>query len=214
MLFTYGDVSRLSGKDWYPLELRSERSVEVYLRRIIRVVPGIFKAEPVELYVPLKNRDLDEFELLEGPFIWVRSDYFIGLVRLKKVWGVVGLETKGGSRLLKDTIKVGDEYIERLKKMETRIHTGWMEGIVPGAGVRILDGNFRDFCATVLRFPEQACNVQARVEVLINLGFRKIELTTGIGNLRKIEVDGSDACWVPGFLRDPDPSEIKAEAVE
>ena len=63
MILHYHDVSPLAGTPWYLLELRSEKTIESTLKRIGKALHSIFRNDPVEIFIPVINRDLDVFEL-------------------------------------------------------------------------------------------------------------------------------------------------------
>jgi len=88
MILQNGPVAELAGRSWCGLELSSERSVEPVLHRTLSSVHNIFGDSPVEIFVPICKRDLDEFELTTGVYIFVRGDRKL-ILRLRKLVGVI-----------------------------------------------------------------------------------------------------------------------------
>src|SRR5271157_2370894 len=112
MIITHGDVSRLKGLSWFLIELRSEKTIEPTMRRIGNALPGIFRDEPVEIFIPIFRRDLDVFEMKTQCYIFARSTSFAALLRLKSVTGVVCLVTEGESNRPSQAIVVEDSYVQ------------------------------------------------------------------------------------------------------
>lgn len=207
MLFTFGQIDKLKGKSWAILELKGETEAETYLRRILQVVKRVFEGRALEFYVPIKARGLGHFELLEGTFTYVRSDYFVGLARLKRVWGVDGLVTKCGTGHLRDVLWVEDKHIQELQQKEQELDAEREGKIILGAGVRVLDGQYRDFHGRVTE------RTGGKAEVEVDLGFRKILLSTFARNLREEGGEGEQGCWIPGLEFPGETEEIQTEVI-
>jgi len=149
MILQYGAVENLQGKDWYLLELRSEKTVEPTMRRIGKQIPGIFKNDPVEIFIPLLIQDLNVFELKTQNYIFVRSSSLNSLARFKSVTGVVSLVTEGEMNRTSRAIPIKDEYVQQLIKEAEEEFSNRGSGIEVGTFVRILNGETRDYCGFV-----------------------------------------------------------------
>src|SRR5271168_709498 len=114
MVLEYGDISKLKNKQWFLCELRSEKTIESTMKRVGKALHGIFRHDPVEIFIPVIKRDLDVFELSTGPYIFVRSTSFPALLRLKQITGVVSLVTEGESNRPSKAIAVEDDYVQTL----------------------------------------------------------------------------------------------------
>src|SRR5271166_1791594 len=115
MILEWGDVSKLKGLDWYALELRSERTIESTMRRVGKAIPGIFREDPIEIFIPVFKRDLDTFDMGTTNLIFARSISLKEIVRLMTVTGVVQVMTKGETKRQADAITISDDYIQDLK---------------------------------------------------------------------------------------------------
>lgn len=177
MILQYGNVSKLKGQNWYYIELRSDKTVENTLRRVGKSIPGIFRQEAIEIFIPISRRDLDVFELETSVYVFVRSSHFPSLLRLKSVTGVVSLVTEGESNRPSHAISVGDDYVQGLVKRVERQFYERAAGIKQGSFVRILDGETRDYCGHVLLVNDgKAC-------VKIDLKTKSIMVETPVYNL-------------------------------
>src|SRR5271166_1860533 len=108
MVLEYGEVSKLKGLHWFMCELRSEKTIESTMRRVGKAIPGIFRHDPIEIFIPVVKRDLDVFEMATGPYVFVRSNSFQALLRLKSITGVVALVTEGDTQRPSKAIQVED----------------------------------------------------------------------------------------------------------
>jgi len=177
MILTYGDCSKLKGKDWCMLEVRSEKTIEPTLRRIGKAIPSIFRGEAVELFVPVGKRDLDTFDLGADTYLFVRSANFSGLLRLKTITGVVSLVTEGDSNRPSNVIPVPDSYVQGLVRAAEKRFREHSSGVTVGTFVRVLGGETRDFCGTVTAMGN------GRAVVRIALMTKSIMLETPVCNL-------------------------------
>src|SRR5271157_618913 len=116
MILEYGDVSRVQGLPWFMMELRSEKTIESTMRRVGKALHGIFRHDPIEIFIPVIKRDLDVFEMSTGPYVFVRSNSFQSLLRLKSITGVVALVTEGDTQRPSKAIQVEDTYVQSLIK--------------------------------------------------------------------------------------------------
>ena len=180
MLVTYGDTSKLKGKPFYALEVRTESQVESVVKRVAEEVPAIFRKEPLEIFIPVTERGLDVFEVSTG-LLYVRAADVKLLARLKRTTGVTSLVTKNDTGRTGDAIPVEEEFVQALiMECEEK----WRErhaGIDAGSFVRILDGSSRDLCGTVVRVR----GGEAGDEALVRIDFftKKIWLKTPVANL-------------------------------
>ena len=164
MIITHGDVSRLKDQNWFMIELRSEKTIEPTMRRIGNALPGIFREEPVEIFIPVFRRDLDVFEMKTQCYIFARSTSFQALLRLKSVTGVVCLVTEGESNRPSKAIPVEDTYVQQIIREAEDEFRDSGKGIEVGSFVRILNGPTRDYCGVVEIVNDgQAC---VRVDLL------------------------------------------------
>ena len=149
MIITHGNTAVLKGKDWFMVELRSEKTIEPTMRRIGNAIPGIFRDEPVEIFIPVFKRDLDTFEMKTQCYIFARSSSFQALLRLKSVTGVVCLVTEGESNRPSKAIPIEDKYVQSIIAEAEQEFRDRGKGIEVGSFVRILNGETRDYCGTV-----------------------------------------------------------------
>lgn len=184
MRFTFGEVKKLKGTQWYLLEFQNNRLIESYLKRVITYVKDHFKRHAFEMVVPVRSRDLDEFELLEaGLTVYVRSDYTQGLLALWHMQGINGLSTRGSTNFPKDLVKVDDSYIKKLQKIEDDLDKARASAIQVGSKVRVLDGKMRDFTGEVVAVSKR------RIQVKISAIFREVLLSTFPANLKLTDHD-------------------------
>jgi transcription antitermination factor NusG len=177
MILEYGDVSKLKGLPWHMMELRSEKTIESTMRRVGNALNGIFRTDPIELFIPVVKRDLDVFEMSTGPYVFVRSTSFSALLRLKSITGVVSLVTEGDTNRPSKAITVEDEYVQGLIKQAEEEHRKRAIGIEVGSFVRILNGETRDFCGMVEIIGD------GRAVVRVTLRTKSILLETPVRNL-------------------------------
>jgi intein/homing endonuclease len=149
MVLEYGPVEKLKSTKWYMAELRSDKTVEPTMKRLGREVGGIFRDEPLEVFIPVQRRDLDVFELGTVQYVFVRSTSFPALLRLKQITGICGLVTEGDCNRPSKAIFVDDSYVQSLISLAEEEHRQRAIGIEVGSFVRILNGECRDFCGIV-----------------------------------------------------------------
>jgi transcription antitermination factor NusG len=159
MILKYGDISRLEGLQWNVLELRSEKTSEETIKRIGKSLKLIFKDDPVELFVPIADRNLDNFKLMTDCYVFVRSLDPKKIVRLRTVTGVVWLVCHGEGTHPSRLMKIDDDYIQNLIKDCKQAYAERHHGIVPGSFVRIIDGHARDFCGIVKNMDNQGSTI-------------------------------------------------------
>jgi transcription antitermination factor NusG len=177
MILEYGDVSKVKGLPWYMVELRSEKTIESTMRRVGKALGGIFRHDPIEIFIPVIRRDLDVFEMSTGPYVFVRSTSFSALLRLKSITGVVSLVTEGDTNRPSKAISVEDAYVQGLITQAEDEHRKRAFGIEVGSFVRVLNGETRDFCGTVEIIGD------GRAVVRVTLGTKNILLETPVRNL-------------------------------
>ena len=177
MILEYGDVSKVQGMQWFMVELRSEKTIESTMRRVGKALNGIFRADPIEIFIPVVRRDLDVFDMSTGPYVFVRSTSFPALLRLKSITGVVSLVTEGDTNRPSKAIPVEDAYVQSLIKQAADEHQRRAIGIEVGGFVRILNGETRDFCGTVEIIGD------GRAVVRVTLRTKSILLETPVRNL-------------------------------
>lgn len=177
MVLEYGEVSKLRGLQWFMCELRSEKTIESTMRRVGKAIPGIFRNEPIEIFIPVIKRDLDIFEMATGPYVFVRSSNFSSLLRLKSITGVVALVTEGDTQRPSKAIQVEDTYVQGLIKQAEEEHRKRAIGIEVGSFVRVLNGETRDFCGLVEIIGD------GKAVIRITLRTKSILLETPVRNL-------------------------------
>jgi ribosomal protein L32 len=180
MILLYGDTAKVKNLTWYMLELRSEKTIESTMKRVGKALHGIFRNEPVEIFIPVVERDLDVFSLSTGPYIFVRSTSFSCLLRLKQITGCVSLVTEGESNRPSKAIPVEDSYVQTLIKQAEEEHRKRAIGIEVGSFVRILNGETRDFCGHVEIIGD------GKAVVRVTLKTKSILLETPVRNLLNI----------------------------
>jgi hypothetical protein len=177
VILEYGDVAKVKGLNWYMLELRSEKTVESTLRRMGKALHGIFRTDPIEIFIPVIHRDLDSFDLSTGPYLFVRSNNFSSLLRLKSITGCVSLVTEGDTNRPSKAITVEDSYVQGLISEAEERHRKQIIGIEVGSFVRVLNGPTRDYCGIVEIIGD------GRAVVRIILCTKSILLETPVRNL-------------------------------
>lgn len=177
MILEYGDIAKVKGLSWYMMELRSEKTIESTMRRVGKALSGIFRHDPIEIFIPVVKRDLDVFELSTGPYVFVRSTNFNALLRLKSVTGVVSLVTEGDTNRPNKAISVEDGYVQGLIKQAEEEHRKRAIGIEVGSFVRILNGETRDFCGEVEIIGD------GKAVIRVTLRTKSILLETPVRNL-------------------------------
>lgn len=180
MILHYGTPTKLKelkGKDWHYIELRSDKTVENTLRRVGKAIPAIFRAEVIEIFIPVLHRDLDVFELETSVYVFVRSTSFPCLLRLKSVTGVVSLVTEGDSNRPSHAIKVEDTFVQAVAQKVEKHFYERSQGIKERSFVRILDGETRDYCGTV------ATINNGRACVKVDLKTKSMLIETPVRNL-------------------------------
>ena len=177
MVLEYGDVTKLKGKPWFMVELRSEKTIEPTMRRVGKALPNIFGPEPIEIFIPVFKRDLDTFEMKTGCYLFVRSTSFSSLLRLKTITGVVSLVTEGDSNRPSKAIKVEDSYVQSIIAEAEEEFRNRALDIEVNSFVRILNGDTRDYCGVVEAIGD------GKAIVRITLKTKSILLETPIRNL-------------------------------
>src|SRR5271168_1174965 len=198
MILQYGNTAKLKGKDWYYIELRSDKTVENTLRRVGKAIQGIFRSEAIEIFIPVNKRDLDVFDLETSVYVFVRSTAFGCLLRLKSVTGVVSLVTEGETNRPSKAISVTDDYVQTLVKKVERQFYERAAGIKQGSFVRILDGETRDYCGTVLLISDgKAC-------VKVDLKTKSLMFETPVRNLLNLSAvpDPERVFYYSGLVHD------------
>jgi hypothetical protein len=206
MLLTYRDCSKLKGKEWCMLEVRSEKTIEPTLRRIGKQIPQIFREDAVELFIPVGHRDLDVFDLTAAAYLFVRSDSFQGLLRLKTITGVVSLVTEGDSNRPNKVIRVSDTEVQKLMSPAEKQFREHSSGVEVGSFVRVLNGETRDFCGTVTAIGA------GRAVIRITLKTKSIMLETPVWNLLNLSYVPKDIrtyyyCPLVSTLKEDDEKE-------
>jgi hypothetical protein len=179
MILEYGPIEKLQGLPWYMVEVRSEKTIESTMRRVGNALHGIFRDEPIEIFIPVVRRDLDVFELSTQVYCFVRgtSTGFPALLRLKSVTGIVGLVTEGDTNRPSKALQWPDADVQKLISDAEEEHRKRAMGIEVGSFVRILNGETRDYCGVVEIIGD------GKAVVRITLRTKSILLETPIRNL-------------------------------
>lgn len=177
MLFHYGNTDKLKGKPWYMMELSNEKTIEQTMRRIGKNIPGIFRNEAVEVFIPVCLRDLDVFEMKTGIYIFIRTTALQPLLRLKSVTGVVSLVTEGDTNHPSKAIMTQDSFVQGVIKEVEQIFFERAKGMRVGDFVRIIDGETRDYCGKV------EVMQSGMAVVRVNLKTKSILVETPVRNL-------------------------------
>ena len=135
---------------WFMLELRSERTSEETIKRLGRAVATLFRGEEVEVFIPVINRDLDIFVLMTECYIFVRADDVNKVARLRRVTGVQGVVSRDDSTRTNKFLKVDNDYVQGLIRTCHDHHLRRAQGLHPGSWVRLLDGQCKGYCGTIL----------------------------------------------------------------
>ena len=181
MLLKYRDIRRLNGP-WYVLELLSEGTIEATLKRLCQAIPGIFRASPVLIFAPLDYSAA--ITLKTGAYLYLRSDNFSALARLKRVRGVVGLVTKGESSNPRNAIPIEPQSVEVMISAAQLEYQERADSIHAGRSVRVLDGLLKNYVGLVHSTHKD------RAIVLIQTETRLLRLETARGNLILREPSG------------------------
>ena len=133
----------------------------------------------------------------------MRSTSFSGLLRLKTITGVVSLVTEGDSNRPSKVIKVQDSDVQAMIRDAERRFRGHSSGVGVHSFVRVLNGETRDFCGTVVAIGN------GRAVVRIRLKTRSIMLETPLANLLNLSYVPPDLrtyyhCPLVRGLGDPD----------
>ena len=167
----------LTVSHWFMLELRSERTSEETLKRLGKAIRETFPGEEVEVFVPVVERDLGTFSLLTESYIFIRADDVAKIAKLRRVTGVLGVLAVGESLRPSKFIQVEDDYVQTLITTCLAQHLNRAATIRPGSWVRMLDGQCRGYCGTVLTISD------GRVLVRVDKKTKIIHQETSIHNL-------------------------------
>ena len=70
----------------------------------------------------VKRRDVGVYDLASGPYVYVRSNDFKALLRMRTVTGLVGLVTECDNNRASDAIEIDDDYVQGLIKADESEH--------------------------------------------------------------------------------------------
>ena len=177
MLLNYLDVGKIKSQHWYMVELRSEKTSEETIKRIGRSMKDIFQKDPAQIFVPVMDRDLDTFVLMTESYVFVRSDDVTRIAKLRRVTGVQAIMAQNDSTRPTKFIKVDDEYVQGLITQCRENHQRRSDGIVVGSWVRIIDGETRDMCGSVITVAGD------RLVVKIDMKTKPVMVETSVYNL-------------------------------
>jgi hypothetical protein len=112
---------------------------------------------------------LGVFELTTANCLFVRSPNFRKLLRLKTITGVAGLVTLGGTNHPSKAIQVEDSFVQDNIRLAEANFTNRAQTIGVDSFVRILDGDLRDWCGTVLDLYDGIAIVRIEVKTKVML---------------------------------------------
>jgi len=169
LILFYGDRKVLEGRVWYLLELSSDKTVQSIMKRVGKAIPSIFRDQSIEIFLPVFERDLDEFDMRTGNYIFARSTGLTQLLRLKTITGIVGIVTEGECNRPSKAILVEDDYVQQVMCDAKKAFDDRILGIKVGSFVRILDGETRDYCGkvTVIHDGKAAVQVELKTKLVI-----------------------------------------------
>lgn len=162
---------------WYMLELRSEKTSEETIKRLGKALRKTFQNDSAEIFVPVKERDIDTFTLLTECYVFVRADDVSKIAKLRAVTGVQGVLSKDESLRPANFIKVEDAYVQNLISQCWDAHHRRAACVGVGSWVRLLDGQTRNYCGLVLSIRD------GRALVKIDLKTKVLTVDTNIYNL-------------------------------
>ena len=177
MLLNYLDTTKIEAPYWFMVELRSEKTSEETIKRIGRSLKAIFQEEPAQVFVPVVERDLDTFVLLTECYVFARADDTAKIAKLRKVTGVQAIMALDDSTRPAKFIKVEDDYVQGLITQCLDNHHKRALEIRAGTWVRIIDGETRDMCGSVISVHGD------RVIIKIDMKTKPVMVETDIHNL-------------------------------
>ncbi len=180
VLLEYNDTSNLTGP-WWMAELRSADSVDPTIKRVAKEAPGIFREAALQIFLPTLPPDFGPIELTTINAIFVRSDNFKALCRLKQVTGITGLATRGDTNNTRDALTVDDEYVQGLVTASQAAWEKRGEGIEVGSFARLLQGETSGFCGFVESIEGQ------RAKLRVDYFDRKLYIDTPTKNLKCLD---------------------------
>jgi hypothetical protein len=170
----FGDVSTIQDPLWFIIELRSEKTAGPTLKRLGKMIPDLFEKTPVEVFIPISRRDHENFEIKSDCLVFVHSDSAVKVRGLRSVIGVASLFVDENTR---KPLRVDDEYVRGLISEAREEYRLSSMDISVGSFVRILDGENRDYCGTVMIINDN------RAQVKVVLKGRVLLVDTPLGNL-------------------------------
>lgn len=177
MIFCCGDPATIKTDQWHVMELRSERTAEEILKRVLLSLKATFRGDPVEVFIPEQRTRENSFSLLTDSYVFVWADDPAKIGKLRKVTGVQGMVSKDDSTRISSFLTVGSDYIQELKSQVMAAYYERGAAIKPGCWVKILDSQDRDLYGHVVSVAEgRAC---VRVDLKTKLWF----VETSIYNL-------------------------------
>ena len=144
MIFSCGDTSLISTSQWHVMELRSERTAEEILKRVMLALKATFRGDPVEVFIPEKRTRENSFSLLTDSYVFVHADDPAKIGKLRRITGVQGMVSKDDSTRISSFLTVGDDYVVELKEQVMQAYYARGAAIKLGSWVKILDSQDRD----------------------------------------------------------------------
>ena len=169
MIFTSGDTSLIKTDQWFVMELRSERTAEEILKRVLLALKATFRGDPVEVFIPEKRTRENSFSLLTDSYVFVWADDPAKVGKLRKVTGVQGMVSRDDSTRISSFLTVSGDYVTELKAQVMQAYYERGAAIKEGCWVKILDSQDRDLYGHVISVADgRAC---VRIDLKTKLWF-------------------------------------------
>lgn len=185
MLIYSGRINALGIKPWAGIELVSDATIEDRVQDIIGWLRKTFRSEPFQLVYPVKEYRIKGVQLL-SPYLWVRAEKLAKIRGVSTLYGVEGLVTDPGNKI----IEVGDDFVQNVIAEAKKAKAGWSDGVKKGSFVRVLKGRTRMLCGEVKKIDKGIADVivsmrlrdlklKVPVSILLNLGDKPGEYFQG-----------------------------------
>ena len=162
---------------WYMLELRSEKTSEETIKRLVKALKERFRGEEAQVFVPVIERDLDTFSLLTECYVFVKANDVYKVAKLRQVTGVQCVVAHEESFHPNKFLKIEDSYVQDLIQKCWTAYNVRSSKIQVGCWVRVLDGQTRNYCGLVLAISDE------RALVRMDLPTKILSVETSIHNL-------------------------------
>jgi hypothetical protein len=169
MIICCGDTTKIKTDQWHVMELRSERTAEEILKRVLMALKATFRGDPVEVFVPERRTRENSFSLMTDSYVFVWADDPAKVGKLRKITGVQGMISKDDSTRISSFLTVGNDYVTELKEKVMAAYYARGAAIKVNSWVKILDSQDRDLYGHVVSLADgRAC---VRVDLKTKLWF-------------------------------------------